>query len=859
MATIKSIVQLVISAVDRGLENTIGRLSGSLTSFKGIVASVGVALTGLFVGDKIRSFLQGAAQEAQDAEQRFGRLEGAIKATGGAAGLSAQEIRDFASDLDEATLGSAAAIEDAAAKLLTFRTIAGDVFFRTLEAAQDLSEVFKQDISQSAVQLGKALEDPIKGVGALGRVGVSFNESQKELIKTLVESNKLIEAQGIILEVVEGQVKGVASAAGAGLAGALDLVGKRFTDLKRKIGDSIIPAANGFYLSLAENLGAINEKVTELSRSGRLSQIAEAIAGVFKEGATAVKDFLLSIDLTNAASRIKQFGADVTQTLTTIGRGAGALNSFLSTVFNGFFATINGALAGVLKTFQILKEREAKGLAVQIEQLENRLKTATEEQRKSIEQGLAVFRRQSNDLKIEIEALSVLATDAAGRSVEAFNAATGSTKNFVKQMDALNAAKEKSNVTTAAVTKTEKERIAIINGVNVALGKYAAAERDAATATGLRAEEIKALGLQEVEEIARIEELANLLEKDRVARNKARAEARQRAESLQKEAEAQEDVAEATNASAEAAGSLNDIISFVISSLRKMSDTATNNFLGVHKELGAMSTELKDLETRLLSVSQTIERNLIFKLNDGFNRFVQRFHQVTVEFLESAIEVQRWQDQLESALESGRIGSIDLAQAAAAADSALQNLDGHQVEPLRDAIQEIRDQLRALDEEVRESVRRTGIELARLRGDQRTADLLELEADIAERLAENQERLTRARRAGQQDLISLLKAERIEIQEIQKLREREIQQASRERQQRSERPPENVIPLTPRGAAGGIAPASGLVASAGASAIEIGDAVAEAFKRTPLTIEIDGQRLTGVVLENITRDSLVTP
>jgi len=45
----------------------------------------------------------------------------------------------------------------------------------------------------------------------MARSGISFSKAEKEKIKSLVESNKLIEAQLIILKAVEGQVGGLAT------------------------------------------------------------------------------------------------------------------------------------------------------------------------------------------------------------------------------------------------------------------------------------------------------------------------------------------------------------------------------------------------------------------------------------------------------------------------------------------------------------------------------------------------------------------------------------------------------------------------------------------------------------------------
>ena len=46
-----------------------------------------------------------------------------------------------------------------------------------------MAAVFGQDLSQATIQLGKALNDPIKGLSALTRVGIQFTEQQKKEIK----------------------------------------------------------------------------------------------------------------------------------------------------------------------------------------------------------------------------------------------------------------------------------------------------------------------------------------------------------------------------------------------------------------------------------------------------------------------------------------------------------------------------------------------------------------------------------------------------------------------------------------------------------------------------------------------------
>jgi hypothetical protein len=80
------------------------------------------------------------------------------------------------------------------AKLLTFKNLAmtadevGGAFDRAMLAAIDLAAAGFGTAESNAVQLGKALEDPIKGIAALSKSGVTFTEVEKEKIKAALSS-----------------------------------------------------------------------------------------------------------------------------------------------------------------------------------------------------------------------------------------------------------------------------------------------------------------------------------------------------------------------------------------------------------------------------------------------------------------------------------------------------------------------------------------------------------------------------------------------------------------------------------------------------------------------------------------------
>lgn len=200
--------------------------------------------TGEAVEEKLKHFFAAAAaafglhalihkfaEETILSQSVQAQLEAGIRSTGGAAGFTAQQLSHQAEELQKVTVYSDEAVKSAESVLLTFDRIRGDNFERTTRAVADLASRMGGDLSSSAFQLGKALNDPVSSLTLLRRAGIQFTAEQKELIKTLAESGKLAEAQGHILDVVERKFRGSAAAARDTLGGALAGLKNDFGDL----------------------------------------------------------------------------------------------------------------------------------------------------------------------------------------------------------------------------------------------------------------------------------------------------------------------------------------------------------------------------------------------------------------------------------------------------------------------------------------------------------------------------------------------------------------------------------------------------------------------------------------------------
>lgn len=272
------------------LADSAGRSEGAAAKLERQAKITGAVLAGLATG-----VIALAIKNTMEQERVTAQLEARLRSTGGAAGLAKQELLDMASGLQAVTTYGDESIITAQSLLLTFTKIGRDVFPTALETVLDMSTAMGQDLKSSAIQLGKALNDPIEGVSALTRVGVQFTEAQKDTIERLVETGKTAEAQKIILAELETQMGGSARAARDTLGGALEGLKNAFGDLLE--GDTGSDGVRGA-------TQAINDLTAVLNSQEVKDGFGAIVNGIFT----------VSSELANAIGMLGQFAEKVRQT-----------------------------------------------------------------------------------------------------------------------------------------------------------------------------------------------------------------------------------------------------------------------------------------------------------------------------------------------------------------------------------------------------------------------------------------------------------------------------------------------------------------------------------------------------------------
>lgn len=281
MATVGNLVVNLLGNT-RPLQSGLGKATGLVKGFAGKFASLlnpaTAALGGLAAGLGAKASLDAAREQIRTET----KLAAVLKSTGHAAGLSAQQIKDYASELQGVTNFGDEATINAAAMLATFKEIKGDTFKDVLAAAQDMSAVLDTDLKSSVIQLGKAFNDPAKGITVLTRSGVSFTQQQKEQIKALQESGDLLGAQQIVLKELQSEFGGAAKS----LADPWIQMKNTIGDLAENIGFALMPSLNLISTEILGLTGPI------AGNADAFKSFGQSMADGLKIGIDWIKQFL---------------------------------------------------------------------------------------------------------------------------------------------------------------------------------------------------------------------------------------------------------------------------------------------------------------------------------------------------------------------------------------------------------------------------------------------------------------------------------------------------------------------------------------------------------------------------------------
>jgi hypothetical protein len=204
--------------------------------------TMATAVGGAFAVSGLARGILASVRAYGESEAAIAAVEAVVKSTGGTAGRTTTKLVEMAKELKALTgIDDEKILMDVTKNLLTFTNIVGPVFDEAQIAVLNLSTALKQDLQSSAIQLGKALNDPVDGLTALRRVGIQFTESQKDQIKTLMQTGDVLGAQRIILKELTTEFGGQAVAIANTVQGKLNRAFVELGDAMESIGKKLAP------------------------------------------------------------------------------------------------------------------------------------------------------------------------------------------------------------------------------------------------------------------------------------------------------------------------------------------------------------------------------------------------------------------------------------------------------------------------------------------------------------------------------------------------------------------------------------------------------------------------------------------
>lgn len=221
-----------------------------------------------------------AMMSLEKSDKSISNLKAVWLSTGNAVGMTIGEINRQTDELAKTTLFDDDTIRQAQSVLLTFKQIKRDAFEPATKAAADMATVIGMDLQQAMTMVGKALNDPTQGIGALRRVGVQLTASQTDMVKKFMEVNDVASAQGIILGELESQFGGAAEAATESASGGWTQLKKAIEDTNEEFARLMAnKGVTQFFKSMVEGVGEVISGENAIKQFGDKMVELEKIVG----------------------------------------------------------------------------------------------------------------------------------------------------------------------------------------------------------------------------------------------------------------------------------------------------------------------------------------------------------------------------------------------------------------------------------------------------------------------------------------------------------------------------------------------------------------------------------------------------
>lgn len=243
--------------------------------------------------------------ETSAAQKALSQLEAVVKSTGGAAGFTVPELVGMSEELQRTTTFADDQVQSMQALLLQFTRLTGPEFKQAQQAVVDMATRLDKDLGSAALAVGKALNDPIRGMAALAKQGVQFSKDQEVAIRQMVRTGNLAEAQGVVLAELEKRFGGAAAAARNTFGGALAGVTNALNDLFEVSSEGSSKATESL-----NNLAAVlQDPAFKQAADTLLSGLINSLAWILENSGKVVAG--IAVIFGAAGDRVEEINAEI--------------------------------------------------------------------------------------------------------------------------------------------------------------------------------------------------------------------------------------------------------------------------------------------------------------------------------------------------------------------------------------------------------------------------------------------------------------------------------------------------------------------------------------------------------------------
>ncbi len=283
----------------------------------------------LGIGTKVAEYIKNGFEEYSAFDAMNGQFAAGLKSTGNAANLTIAQMDGLATSVAGYSGQTVASIGKTEQILQTFTNIKNvgpnKIFDQATVAAANMAAKLGGDATASAIQLGKALNDPVKGMTALRRVGVAFTTAQTNAVKADVARGDSLAAQTVIMKELNREFGGAAKAAGETFPGSIARAKVAMGELERS-------AVTPFAKVLPNLIGGVADKI-------------DGLTPVVSAAATHIASSVLP--------RMAAIGKSIASAFSTNRGNFSQLGAAIKALVTAFFPLISvlGSLQGALPSF----------------------------------------------------------------------------------------------------------------------------------------------------------------------------------------------------------------------------------------------------------------------------------------------------------------------------------------------------------------------------------------------------------------------------------------------------------------------------------------------------------------------------